>query len=139
MVRVIMGSRGGGKTKKMVELITGAAQDETGNVIALEKGNKLAGDIHARTARLIDTQEYEIRSYQVLRGFITGLYAGNYDISHIFIDSVFKIAACDDMGEFERFLEWINRFGEKNGISFTITASADESMANEGIKKYFSL
>jgi hypothetical protein len=137
MVRVIMGARGAGKTKQMIELITKAGEEEAGYVIALERGRKLADDIHARTARLIDTQKYDIRSYQVLRGFITGLYAGNFDISHIFIDSLLKIAASDDMAEFEKFIDWLSGFGEQNQISFTVTASADPGKASDGVRKYF--
>ncbi len=137
MVQVIMGLRGSGKTKQLVDMITTASQTETGNVIVIERGQKLESEIHARDARLIDSKEYEVLSYQVLRGFITGLYAGNYDITHIFIDSLFRIVDCDDMAECERFLNWMDRFGKANGIEFTVTISADASTASEKLRTYF--
>jgi len=137
MVRVLMGLRGSGKTKTMIAMIKQASKDESGCVIALERGRKLVTEIHARTARLIDMKEYDVRSYQVLRGFITGLYAGNYDITHVFIDSLIKIVNCDEMSELERFLEWMEKFGKQNSITFTVSVSAEVSAATEKIKTYF--
>ena len=136
MVRVNMGLRGSGKTKHLVETITAASQKEMGDVIVIERGPRLDTQIHARTARLIDTKTYQVRSYQVLRGFITGLYAGNFDITHIFIDSLFKIVECDDMGECERFVAWLDGFGKDNSVEFTVTISADAAGAGEVLKKY---
>ena len=137
MVQVLMGLRGSGKTKQMIDLINQAASCESGHVIAIERGVKLSGEIRARTARLLDTKEYDIRSYQVLRGFITGLYAGNYDISHVFIDSLFKIAECEDITEFERFIDWLFTFHKAHGVKFTITVSADQAVATEKIRQCF--
>ena len=137
MVTVIMGLKGSGKTKQMIDMINRASQTEHGDIIAIERGQKLDTEVHARTARLIEMKAYDVRSYQVLRGFITGLYAGNYDITHIFIDSLLKIAHCDEMGELERFLDWMDRFGEANNITFTVSVSADVSAATDKIKSYF--
>ena len=73
-----------------------------------------------------------------MKGFISGLYAGNYDITHVFIDSLTKIVTTDVTDHaVEEFLDWLNSFSEKNNIKFTVTISADESLATEGIKKYF--
>ena len=138
MVRVVMGLRGSGKTKQLIETVTKAAQDAKGDVIVIERGEKLRREIHARTARLIDTKSYDVCSYQVLRGFITGLYAGNYDISNVFIDSLFKIVKNDDMAECEKFLGWADKFGQDNGIDFCITISADTAAATDAVKKYFA-
>ena len=91
MIRVIMGKKGSGKTKQMIEMINAAAQTEHGNVICIEKGNKLTLDIHYHI-RLVEASDYDIGSYTALKGFISGMYASNYDITHIFIDSLTKIA-----------------------------------------------
>ncbi len=136
MVRVIMGKKGSGKTKQMIDLINAAVQTEHGNVVCIEKGEKLTFDIHYQI-RLVEAGQYDIASYAALKGFISGLYAGNYDITHIFIDSVTKIAGGGCNLETENFLDWLNAFSEKNGIKFTVTISDDASLASEGIKKYF--
>ena len=136
MVRVIMGKKGSGKTKQMIEMINSAVQTEHGNVVCIEKGEKLTFDIHYQI-RLVEASEYDIASYTALKGFVSGLYAGNYDITHIFIDSLTKIIGADTDHETEKFLDWLNNFSETHNIKFTITISDDETLASEGIKKYF--
>ena len=137
MVRVIMGVKGTGKTKQMIELINSAAKSESGSVVCIEHGNKLTYDIHYQI-RLIEAKEYSLRNFDMMKGFISGLHAGNYDISKVFIESLTKIVdvPAEDPGV-EQFLDWLNAFGERNGINFTVTLSADTSLASEGVKKYF--
>ena len=136
MIRVIMGKKGAGKTKQMIEMINSAVQTEHGNVVCIERGNKLTFDIHYQI-RLVESSHYDIDSYTALKGFISGLYAGNYDITHIFIDSLTKIVGGESDHETEKFLDWLNKFGERHNIKFTITISDDASLASEGIRKYF--
>ena len=135
MVKVIMGKKGSGKTKQMIDMINSAVRTEHGCVVCIEHGNKLTFDIHYQI-RLVEASEYDITDYSVLRGFISGLYAGNYDITHIFIDSVTKIVGgpCDE--KTEQFIDWLAAFGEKNNLKFTVTISADIETASEGLKKY---
>ncbi len=136
MIRVIMGKKGSGKTKQMIDMINNAVQTEHGNVVCIEKGNKLTFDINYQI-RLVESSQYDIGSYAALKGFVSGLYAGNYDITHIFIDSLTKIVGGECDNETEKFLDWLNNFGEKHNIKFTITISDDASLASEGIQKYF--
>ena len=130
-----MGVKGSGKTKHLIELINNAAKDEPGNVVCIEANRNMTYDIHYRI-RLIDAEEYKLTTFDAFRGFISGLYAGNYDISHVFIDTLCKILGADFIQETENFLDWLDRFGEKNNIKFTVTISADPSSATDGIKKY---
>ena len=136
MVRVIMGVKGTGKTKQMIELINEAAKTEAGNVVCIERGSKLTYDIH-NSIRLVEASEYAIDSFDALKGFISGLYAGNYDISQIFIDSLCKIVPSDISPAVEKFLDWLEKFSETHNIKFVITISADQSLATDGISKYF--
>ena len=137
MVRVIMGVKGTGKTKQMIELINSAVHSENGNVVCIERGNKLTYDIHSKI-RLVEASHYDLANYDVMKGFVSGLYAGNYDITHVFIDSLTKIIPSDASDNaVEEFLDWLNAFSEKENIKFTVTISADASLATEGVKKYF--
>ena len=137
MIRVIMGKKGTGKTKQMIDMINEAVGSEHGNVVCIEKGNKLTFDIHYQI-RLVEASQYDIANYTALKGFVSGLYAGNYDITHVFIDSLTKIVPSEATSlEVENFLDWLNNFGEDNNIKFTVTISADESLASDGVKKYF--
>ena len=135
MVRLIMGVKGSGKTKRLIELINNSAKDEPGNVVCIEANRNLTYDIHYHI-RLIDAQEYKLNSYDLLRGFISGLYAGNYDISHVFIDNLFKIVGGEIGCDNENFLNWLDRFGEQNNIKFTVSISADVSAATDGMQKF---
>ena len=137
MVRVIMGAKGSGKTKQMVELINLAAEKEIGSVVCLELGRKMMFDI-SRNVRLVEGSEYPFESYDFLKGFVCGLYASNYDLTHVFIDSLCKIIPSEpDSPEVEEFLAWLSKFAEKNNIKFTITISADVALATDTMKTYF--
>jgi len=135
MVRLIMGGKGSGKTKQLIELINNAAKDEPGNVVCIEANRNMTYDIHYHI-RLIDAQEYKLTNFDLMRGFISGLYAGNYDITHVFIDNLCKIVGHDVDPETEEFLNWLDMFGEKNNLKFTATISADASVATDGMQKY---
>jgi len=130
-----MGVKGSGKTKKLIEMINNAAKDEPGNVVCIEANPTLTYDIHYHI-RLIDAKQYKLTNFDLFRGFISGLYAGNYDISHVFIDNLCKTVGCDLNQEVEDFLNWLDAFGEKNGIKFTVTLSGDPEAATEGMKKF---
>ncbi len=137
MVRVIMGVKGTGKTKQMIDLIHAAVKQESGSVVCIERSNSLTYDIpHA--VRLVEAKDYNISNFDVMRGFISGLHAGNYDITHVFIESLLKIVGVDaENPKVEEFLDWLNAFGEANGIKFTVSISADAELASDGVKKYF--
>ena len=136
MIRVIVGKKGSGKTKQVIEMINSAVDTEHGNVVCIEKGEKLMLDI-SHKIRLVEAGEYDIADYTAMKGFVSGLYAGNYDITHVFIDSLTKIAGGDCNVETENFLDWLSTFSETHNIKFTVTISDDASLASDGIKKYF--
>ena len=135
MITLILGKKGSGKTKQLIELINNAAKDEPGNVVCIEANRNMTYDIHYHI-RLIDAQEYKLNSYDLFRGFISGLYAGNYDISHVVIDNLCKTVGAEVGKDTEDFLNWLDVFGEKNGIKFTVTISADKSVATDGMQRY---
>ena len=135
MVRLIMGEKGTGKTKKLIELINASAAEENGNVVCIEAKSTMTFDIHYHV-RLISADEYQITTYEGLRGFVSGLYAGNYDISQVFIDNLCKTIGREVDKDTENFLNWLDAFGEKNNIKFTVTISADLSLATDGMQKF---
>lgn len=136
MVRVIMGVKGTGKTKQMIDLINSAVNTENGNVVCIERGSKLTYDVNSKI-RLVESDAYDITNYDMFKGFVSGLYAANFDTTHIFIDSLTKIVGAPSDNETENFLDWLNAFAHKHNIKFTITISDEPELATEGIKKYF--
>ena len=135
MVRLIMGANGAGKTKQLIELIHNSVEAENGSVVCIEPNRDMTYDI-SYNVRLVTAGEYNVNSFECLRGFLCGLYAGNYDISHVFVDNLCKIAGSNDLQAVETFLHWLDRFSEENGVKSTVTISAPEDTATEGMKQY---
>ena len=135
MLRVIMGVKGTGKTKQMIDLINTAAKDASGNVVCIERGPKMTYDIHYKI-RLVNSGEFAMHNYDFLKGFISGLHAGNFDISHIFIDSFYKLVEDAGVAEVEDFVLWCDKFGAANNMSFTVVVSEDPEKATEAMKAY---
>ena len=135
MVQLIIGLKGSGKTKKLVDMVRDAVNEETGDVVCIEKERKLTFDIPYQ-ARLIDAGVYDIGSYEFLRGLICGVHAGNYDITHFFIDNFYKLVNDKSPEALEAFLAWLDKFSEQEKISFVISLSVDASKLPESVLKY---
>ena len=136
MVKLIMGLDGSGKTKTLIDLVRTAIDQERGDVICIEKSKHLTYDIPYQ-ARLIRTDDYGVKGNVMLYGFLSGLHAGNYDITHFFIDDLNKILDDRSNEALESFLDQLARFGERENVNFTITINADPEKAGEGLRKYF--
>ena len=136
MVKLIMGLKGSGKTKQLVDLVKKAVEEDRGAVVCIEKDKNLTYDI-PYTARLIQAGEYNINTNALLRGFVMGLHAGNYDICHVFIDNFYKMLddASDDA--VVAFLADLDAFSSREGVDFTISVTADPDAADPRISKYF--
>ena len=135
MVQLIMGLKGSGKTKKLVDLVRAAVNEETGDVVCIEKERKLTFDIPYQ-ARLIDAGTYDIGSYEFLKGLICGVHAGNYDITHFFIDNFYKLVNDKSVESLETFLAWLDKFSANENISFVISLSVDAETLSDTVKKY---
>ena len=136
MVKVILGKAGSGKTKQVIDMVNTAVTEESGSVVCIENGQTLRLSIkHA--VKLVDISEYGMElSYDHLYAFICGLYCGNYDITHVFVDGLYKVTGDDDNAKAPAFLAKLAELSEKNGIKFTLTLSLAEEDACDCIKKY---
>ena len=135
MVQLIVGLKGSGKTKKLVDLVRAAVNEETGDVVCIEKERKLTFDIPYQ-ARLIDAGAYDIGSYEFLKGLICGVHAGNYDITHFFIDNFYKLVNDKSVESLETFLGWLDKFSANENISFVISLSVDAETLSDTVRKY---
>ena len=132
MIKLIVGAKGSGKTKTVIEMINSAAKTSSGNVVVIEKSMGLTYDIdHA--ARLIDVEEYGIEGVNAMYGFMAGILAGNYDITDLFLDGVLKSGLnLDDLGA---LLAKVNAIAGEN-VNVVVTVSADVADLPESVKKY---
>lgn len=132
MMKLIVGSKGSGKTKAMIEQINAVTKTTAGNVVVVEKSMQLTYDIDHK-ARLIDLDAYRIAGYESLYGFLAGVLSGNYDITELFVDGLLK--TCNhDMAGLGAFLDKINAITQDTNV--TITISAELNDLPEEVKKY---
>ena len=134
MIHVIMGLKGSGKTKKMLDSIHAAAAQASGDVVCIEYGKKLTYDVTYKV-RLVDSKEYGINNLEMLKGFISGLHAGNFDITHVYIDNLYKTIG-NDRAAGEAFILWCAAFAEANNMEITVTISDDPNLASDEVKKF---
>ncbi|MCQ2478587.1 MAG: hypothetical protein MJ091_05190 [Clostridia bacterium] len=131
MIKIIIGKKGSGKTKKLVDLVNTAADESLGNVVCIEKGDTLTYSV-THKARLIDAESFGISGYGEYFGLLAGIKAGNNDVTHIFGDATLRIGT-RDYGELAAFFE---RLSAIDDVEFLFTVSCDESELPEDIFKF---
>mgnify|MGYP000112782794 CR=1 FL=1 len=141
MVKLIIGGTGSGKTKELIDQVNAAVKEEKGSVVCISRGNKLTFDI-SHDARLIDAADYPVSDIAGLLGFVGGLHAGNYDITRVFIDGLYKIIGGKDAAKAEvlfrseEFLVALDAFSSKHSVNFTVSLSEEPESATEGMKRF---
>ena len=130
MVTLLIGKKGSGKTKRLIEEANAAVNTSTGSVVVIEKGAKLTYDL-THKARLVDSDVYGIDSFETLYGFLSGICAGNYDVTDIFVDSTFKICGTD-ASAFSKFVKKANALADeaKTAITFLISSAKEDLPAD---------
>ena len=121
MITLILGLKGSGKTKKLMAMCNAAVEQSNGNVVFIEKDNTLTYDL-SHKARLVAAEDYAIKGFDSLYGFIAGMCAGNYDITDIFVDSTLKVVGGDLQG-LEAFVEKLSRLN----VKMVLSISADKA------------
>ena len=134
MIQVIMGLKGSGNTKKLIAAINQTVAEAQGDVVCIEYGNQLTYDVNYRV-RLVNAKEYNINNLDKLKGLLSGLHAGNFDITNVYIDNLYKTIGADRaLGE--DFILWCADFAKANNMNITVTVSDDPAQASEAVKGY---
>ena len=134
MLKLIIGVKGTGKTKSLINLVNTASAESKGDVVCIEKGVKLRYDVKS-TVRLIDTEEYFVADTDALYGFIAGILASNHDITDLFVDSALKICN-NDAAAFDNFVELVAKLSDKLNINVVMTSSIPVEEASAVVNKY---
>ena len=135
MVELLIGKKGTGKTKALIEKVNNALTVAKGNVVFISNDtNRNIFDVKSK-ARMADTSEFEIKSYDEFLGFISGIISRDFDITNIFVDGIFKIVGSDNLDGFESFLNRLETMSQKFEITFVISVSMDSETAPDYIKK----
>lgn len=124
MIKLIIGNKGSGKTKKLIDLVNSCVEKTEGNVVCVEKEPKLTYDISSK-ARLLETDTYDVKGFKAFYGFLAGICAGNYDVTDILIDATFKIVG-REYGELPQFFEKLSELSVASDVDFVLTISCDK-------------
>lgn len=135
MIKVLIGKKGSGKTKTLIDSVTKAAAEARGDLVFISSDTKRHMYDIPHKVRMVDTAAFELKVYDEFYGFICGLLSNNFDISNMYIDSMYKIVKDQETG-LEKFFEDVAALGEQYSIDFMFTMSMDEADAPEFIKKY---
>lgn len=137
MIKIHIGLKGTGKTKNLINDVNGALALEKGNVVCITEGNRLMHDID-RNVRMINTEQFDIKNFDMFVGLLSGIIAQDFDVTHIFIDSVFKSVPNESMATIDELISAIEKLEEKFDTSFTLLVSADAAEASDLVKKYMA-
>ncbi len=134
MLKLIIGVKGTGKTKALINTVNEAAEKSEGTVVCIEKGIGLRFDIKY-SVRLINTNEYLIFDADALYGFIAGILASNHDVTDVFVDSALKIAN-NDIVAFDTFVKEVDELSNNLNVNIVMTSSIPVEEASDIVKKY---
>lgn len=123
MISIIIGNKGSGKTKHLVELVNSAADTSNGHVVCVEKVPALTYNVKS-SVRLIDTDHFSVSGFDSFYGFLCGVCAGDHDITDFFIDATFRICG-RDYDALSDFLAKVDKLSSLVDTKFTFTISTD--------------
>lgn len=134
MVELLVGKKGSGKTKALIEKVNTASAVADGNVVFICEKMTDIYDIKMNV-RMCETSPFGVASFKDLLFFISGLITGNYDITHIFVDGIFKIIGTTELDGAEDFLKSLEKLSAEYNVSFVISMSMDADTAPDYIKE----
>ncbi len=134
MTSLIIGHKGSGKTKRLIEMVNSAVEKSSGNVVCVEKETKLTYDVNYR-ARLIATDYFDVHGFDAFYGFLCGICAGDHDITDLFVDATFRIGS-RDYEELADFLYKVDKLSQLTDTKFLFTISCDEDVLPKRIFDY---
>ena len=124
MVELIVGKKGKGKTKVLLDKVNGAIKNVNGSIVYLDKSTKHMYELNNKI-RLIDVSGYPIINVDEFVGFICGIISQDHDLEQIYLDSFLTTAKLEGL-DISGTLEQLEEIGEKFGISFIISVSLDK-------------
>ena len=134
MLKLIIGVKGTGKTKTLINMVNTSSSESSGDVVCMEKGVKLRYEVKPKV-RLINTEEYHVADATALYGFVAGIFASNHDVTDLYIDAALKICN-NDLVAFDKFINETSVLAEKLDVNIVVTASIPVEEASETVKKY---
>lgn len=134
MVKFILGVKGSGKTKRMIDMANESGRTSNGNVVFIDRDKNRIHDLN-RNIRLIDTGDFQLENLKSFYGFICGVISQDFDIENIYVDGQKMVSnAQDDC--LETFIKNLEKLNEKFGVNFTVSCSRSAEGVPEFLKSY---
>jgi len=134
MIQLIMGKKGSGKSKQIVEMANNLVDEAEGDIVFIDDDNRYMYDLK-HEIRFVNSSEYSVDDVNMFYGFVCGMISQDFDISHIFIDGI-KNMVHSELVEMEDLFKNLSRVLKKNDVKAVIVVSADPSEAPEFLKEY---
>ena len=132
MVELIVGKKGKGKTKVLLDRVNGAVKEANGSIVYLDKSTKHMYELNNKV-RLIDVSSYPLKNADEFVGFICGIISQDHDLEQIYLDSFLKVSKLED-ADVTDTLEQLNKISEKYGISIVVSISLDKEEIPEALQ-----
>ena len=132
MVELIVGKKGKGKTKVLLDRVNGAVKEANGSIVYLDKSTKHMYELNNKV-RLIDVSSYPLKNADEFVGFICGIISQDHDLEQIYLDSFLKVSKLED-ADVTDTLDQLDKIGEKYGISIVVSISLDKEEIPEALQ-----
>ena len=132
MVELIVGKKGKGKTKVLLDRVNGAVKEANGSIVYLDKSTKHMYELNNKV-RLIDVSSYPLKKADEFVGFICGIISQDHDLEQIYLDSFLKVSKLED-ADVTDTLDQLDKIGEKYGISIVVSISLDKEEIPEALQ-----
>ena len=132
MVELIVGKKGKGKTKVLLDRVNGAVKEANGSIVYLDKSTKHMYELNNKV-RLIDVSSYPLKNADEFVGFICGIISQDHDLDQIYLDSFLKVSKLED-ADVTDTLDQLDKIGEKYGISIVVSISLDKEEIPEALQ-----
>ena len=132
MVELIVGKKGKGKTKVLLDRVNGAVKEANGSIVYLDKSTKHMYELNNKV-RLIDVCSYRLKNADEFVGFICGIISQDHDLEQIYLDSFLKVSKLED-ADVTDTLDQLDKIGEKYGISIVVSISLDKEEIPEALQ-----
>ncbi|HIR25107.1 MAG TPA: twitching motility protein PilT [Candidatus Egerieimonas faecigallinarum] len=132
MVQLIVGKKGKGKTKQLLDKVNAAIKAANGNIVYLDKSSKHMYELNNKV-RLIDVSSFPIRNSDEFIGFVCGIISQDHDLEEMYLDSFLKVAKLEDQDISEAVAK-LEEIGKLFEVTFTLSVSLDENELPDGLK-----
>ena len=132
MIELIVGKKGKGKTKVLLDRVNGAVKEANGSIVYLDKSTKHMYELNNKV-RLIDVSSYPLKNADEFVGFICGIISQDHDLEQIYLDSFLKVSKLED-ADVTDTLDQLDKIGEKYGISIVVSISLDKEEIPEALQ-----